>query len=128
MVDFRGERRSNATHVSTTDPEALLARKAEGQAAKPSFAGRVFIKNRNGLVVYAALSQASGTAETEAVLTMPVWVPAAQRIAVGADKRYDEREFVTTCRSFMPTRHVAMKQRHSALDRRTSRHSGYAAS
>ena len=74
------------------------------------------------------LSQATGTAETEAALTMLERVPTARRITVGADKGYDTREFVTTCRSFGITPHVAMKQRHSALDRRTSRHVGYAAS
>ena len=126
--DFRGERRSNATHVSTTDPEALLARKGEGQAAKLSFAGHVLMENRNGLVVDVALSQATGTAETEAALTMLERVPTARRVTVGADKGYDTREFVTTCRSFRITPHVAMKQGRSALDRRTSRHAGYAAS
>ena len=126
--DFRGERRSNATHVSTTDPEALLARKGQGQATKLSFAGHVLMENRNGLVVDVVLSQATGTAETEAALTMLERVPTARRITVGADKGYDTREFVTTCRSFQITPHVAMKQRHSALDRRTSRHAGYAAS
>ena len=126
--DFRGERRSNATHVSTTDPEALLARKGEGQAAKLSFTGHVLMEDRNGLVVDVVLSQATGTAETEAALTMLERVPTARRITVGADKGYDTREFVTTCRSFQITPHVAMKQRHSALDRRTSRHAGYAAS
>ena len=126
--DFRGERRSNATHVSTTDPEALLARKGAGQAAKLSFAGHVLMENRNGLVVDVVLSQATGTVETEAALTMLERVPTARRITVGADKGYDTREFVTTCRSFEITPHVAMKQRHSALDRRTSRHAGYAAS
>ena len=74
------------------------------------------------------LSQATGTAETEAALTMLERVPTARRITVGADKGYDTREFVTTCRSFQITPHVAMKQRHSALDRRTSRHAGHAAS
>ena len=86
------------------------------------------MENRNGLVVDVVLSQATGTAETEAALTMLERVPTARRITVGADKGYDTREFVTTCRSFEITPHVAMKQRHSALDRRTSRHGGYAAS
>ena len=126
--DFRGERHSNATHVSTTDPEALLARKEEGQAAKLSFAGHVLMENRNGLGVGVVLSQGTGTAETVAALTMLERVRTARRITVGADKGYDTREFVTTCRSFEITPHEAMKQRHSALDRRTSRHAGYAAS
>ena len=87
--DFRGERRSNATHVSTTDPEALLARKGKGQAAKLSFAGHVLMENRNGLVVDVVLSQATGTAETAAALTMLERVPTARRITIGADKGYD---------------------------------------
>ena len=124
--DFRGERRSNATHVSTTNPEALLARKGEGKATKLSFAGHVLMENRNGLVVHVVLSQATGTAETEAALTMLERVPTARRITVGADKGYDTWEFVTTCRSFQITPHVAMKQRHSTLNRRTSRYAGYA--
>ena len=86
------------------------------------------MENRNGLVVDVVLSQATGAAETEAALTMLERVPTARRITVGADKGYDTREFVTTCRSFEITPHVAMKQRRSALDRRTSRHAGYAAS
>ena len=96
--DFRGERRSNATHVWTTDPEALLARKGQGQAAELFFAGHVLMENRNGLVVGVVLSQATGTAETEAALTMLERVPTARRITVGADKGYDTREFVTTCK------------------------------
>ena len=126
--DFRGERRSNATHVSTTDPEALLARKGQGQAAKLSFVGHVLMENRNGLAVDVVLSQATGTAETAAALTMLERVRTARRITIGADKGYDTGEFVTTCRSFRITPHVAIKQRHSALDWRTHRHAGYAAS
>ena len=85
------------------------------------------MENRTGLVVDVVLSQATGTAETEA-LTMLGRVPTARRIMVGADKGYDTRAFVTTCRSLQITPHVAMKQPHSALDRRTSRHAGYATS
>ena len=105
-----------------------MARKGQGQAAKLSFAGHVLMENRNGLVVDVVLSQATGTAETEAALTMLKRVPTARRITIGADKGYDTGEFVTTCRSFQITPHVAMKQRHSALDWRTNRHAGYAAS
>ena len=86
------------------------------------------VNYRNGLVVDVVLWQATGTVETEAALTMLERVPTARRITVGADKGYDTGEFVTTCRSFRIAPHVAMKQRHSALDRRTSRHAGYAAS
>ena len=87
-----------------------MARKGQGQAAKLSFAGHVLMENRNGLVVDVVLSQATGTAETEAALTMLERVPTARRITVGADKGYDTGEFVTTCRSFRIAPHVAMKQ------------------
>lgn len=123
--DFKGERRSNATHASTTDPEALLARKGNGQPAKLSFAGHVLMENRNGLVVDRVLSQATGTAETEAAVTMLERVPTSRHLTVGADKGYDTKEFVTTCRSLDITPHVASKRRYSAVDGRTTRHAGY---
>jgi transposase len=123
--DFKGERRSNATHASTTDPEALLARKGNGQPAKLSFAGHVLMENRNGLVVDLVLSQATGTAETEAALTMLERVPTARHITVGADKGYDTKDFVITCRSLAITPHVASKRRYSAVDGRTTRRTGY---
>ena len=123
--DFRGERRSNVTHASTTDPEALLARKGNGQPARLSFAGHVLMENRNGLVVDLVLSQATGTAETDAALTMLERALTTRHGTVGADKGYDTREFVTTCRSLHITPHVAAKQRYSAIDRRTTRHAGY---
>ena len=126
--DFKGQRRANATHVSTTDPEALLARKGDGQPAKLSFAGHVLMENRNGLVVDVVLSQATGTAEPAAALEMLERVSTARRITVGADKGYDTRGFVGACRLLGITPHVAMKRRHSALDQRTSRHASYEAS
>jgi transposase len=126
--DFSGQRRSNATHASTTDPEALLARKGNGQEAKLSFAGHVLMENRNGLVVDLVLSQATGTAETEAALTMLRRMPAKRHGTVGADKGYDTKVFVTTCRSLHITPHVTAKRQYSAVDGRTTRHAGYEAS
>ena len=126
--DFKGERRSNATHASRTDPEALLARKGDGQPAKLSFAGHVLMENRNGLVVDLVLSQATGTAEPEAGLTMLERVPTMRHLTVGADKGYDTKEFVATCRCLNITPHVASKRRYSAVDRRTTRHASYEAS
>ena len=126
--DFRGERRSNATPCLDDGPGgAVGALRERGRRRELSFAGHVLIENRNGLVVDVVLSQATGTAETEVALTMLERVPTARRITVGADKGYDTGEFVTTCRSFRITPHVAMKQRHSALDRRASRHTECAA-
>jgi transposase len=127
-VDFHGESRSNATHASATDPEARLARKGPGNEAKLSFAGHVLMENRNGLVVDLALTQATGTAEREAALEMPGRLEGGNRATVGADKGYDTKDFVTGCRERAVSPHVARKRRHSAIDGRTVRHTGYAAS
>jgi transposase len=126
-VDFRGERRVNATHRSTTDPEARLARKGRGKEARLCFAGHVLMENRGGLVVDVMVSKATGTAEREAALEMLERVPRARRITVGADKGYDIQDFVTMCRGMNVTPHVALRQ-WSAVDRRTTRHAGYGAS
>lgn len=126
-VDFRGQRRLNVTHASTTDPEAALARKGEGKETRLCFAGHVLMENRNGLVVDVVVSRAAGTAEPDAALAMLERVPNARRLTVGADKGYDTREFVEQCRLLGITLHVAMR-RNSALDRRTSRHPGYGVS
>ncbi|MCH7970063.1 MAG: IS5 family transposase [Chloroflexi bacterium] len=127
-VDFHGESRSNATHASATDPEARLARKGPGKEAKLSFAGHVLMENRNGLVVDLALTQATGTAEREAALEMLGRLEGGNRATVGADKGYDTKDFVTGCRERAVSPHVARKRRHSAIDGRTVRHTGYAAS
>ena len=126
-VDFRGQKRSNATHQSTTDPEARLARKGPGKEARLSYAGHVVIENRNGLVVDATLTQATGTAEEEAAIGMLKGIPGRKRISVGADKGYDTDNFVDSCWFMNVRAHVAQKKR-SALDGRTTRHAGYAAS
>ena len=123
-VDFRGERRSNDTHRSTTDPEARLARKGKGKEAKLCFGAHVLMDNREGLVVDVRLTPAGGASERDAALEMLEAVPGAGRITVGADRGYDTRGFVRGCRKSRVTPHVAQKQR-SAIDRRTTRHDGY---
>ncbi|MCY4416219.1 MAG: IS5 family transposase, partial [Chloroflexi bacterium] len=123
-VDFRGERRSNDTHRSTTDPEARLARKGKGKEAKLCFGAHVLMDNREGLVVDVRLTPAGGASERDAALEMLEAVPGAGRITVGADRGYDTRGFVRGCRKSRVTPHVAQKQR-SAIDRRTTRHEGY---
>ena len=126
-VDFRGEKRSNETHRSTTDPDARLAKKGKGKEAKLCFSAHVLLDNREGLVVDVRLTPAHGTSEREAALEMLAAVPGARRITVGADRGYDTRGFVRECRRLKVTPHVARKQR-SAIDRRTTRHEGYGSS
>lgn len=123
-VDFRGERRANETHASTTDPEALLARKGPGREAKLCFAGHVLMDNRTGLVVDVQITQATGTAERDTALDMLQAVPGSRHLTVGADKGYDTKDFVRECRDMDITPHVARKQ-HSAIDMRTARQEGY---
>jgi transposase len=129
--DFHGEKRSNATHVSTTDPEAQLYRKGRGKEAKLSFMGHALMENRNGLIVAAALTKATGTAERTAAEEMIVrHSPGASRITVGADKGYDAASFVADMRALNVTPHIAqnISGRRSAIDARTTRHPGYAVS
>ena len=123
-VDFRGEHRVNATHASTTDPEARLARKGPGKEAKLCFAGHVLMENRTGLVVDVAVTQATGRAEREAALEMLDRLPGRRRATVGADKNYDTAAFVAECREMNITPHVARRV-WSNLDRRSTRHPGY---
>ena len=130
-VDWRGERRSNATHRSTTDPEARLARKGNSQAAKLCYAGHSLTENRNGLIVDCELTEANGTAEREAGLRLLARQrrrSGRRRMSVGADRGYDMRGFVSDVRALKITPHVAAKDRFSAIDRRTTRHAGYATS
>jgi len=124
-VDFKGERRLNSTHRSTTDPEARLARKGPGKEARLSFAGHVLMENRNGLVVDAELTGATGTAEETAAIRMLRRMPGRRRKTVGADKGYDTHNFVDSCWMLNTTAHVAQKKLHSAIDGRTTRHKGY---
>jgi transposase len=128
--DFRGERRSNATHASTTDPDARLYRKARGQAAKLCHMGHLLMENRSGLVVDAETTHATGTAEREAAEAMVGDLPGCGRITLGSDKAFDVAEHVANLREMNVTPHVAQNDtnRSSAIDGRTTRHPGYALS
>ncbi len=129
-VNFHGERRSNATHQSTTDPEARLYKKGRGYEAKLSYLGHVTMENRNGLVIDARLTPATGTAERDAALEMAADIPGRHRVTLGADKGYDTRGFVADLRALGVTPQVAQNTtgRRSAIDGRTTRHRGYAIS
>ncbi len=129
-VNFRGEKRSNDTHQSTTDPEARLYKKAKGQEAKLGYLGHVLMENRSGLVVDSRLTLATGTAEREAGVAMVKKRSRPQRVTLGADKNYDTQGFVKKLRQNRVTPHVAQnnKNRSSAIDGRTTRHGGYAVS
>jgi len=126
-VNFHGERRSNTTHVSTTDPEARLARKAKGHEAKLGYQGHVLMDNRQGLAVEGCVTRASGYAERGAALEMMGHRPTTGRMTVGADKGYDTRDFIQALRLLQVTPHVAQNttNRSSAIDGRTTRHAGY---
>jgi transposase len=129
-VDFHGEKRSNVTHQSSTDLDAKLFKKGKGREAKLSYMGHVLMENRNGLVVDAELTQATGTAEREAALKMLAQIPKPAGATLGADKGYDTRDFVAQTRGLGVTPHVAQNTsgRRSAIDDRTTRHPGYAVS
>ena len=126
-VDFHGEQRSNETHCSTTDPDALLARKGKGKEAKLSYTGHVLMENRNGMAVDTMVTQATGTAERDAALLMAEAIPGDHSVTLGADKNYDTQGFVAEARNVGATPHVAQnnKGRKSAIDGRTTRHAGY---
>jgi transposase len=128
-ADFHGEKRSNDTHASTTDPEARLYRKGPGKEAKLCFMGHALMENRNGLVVDACLTPADGHAERVAALHMiEPHADRPQAITLGADKAYDAEDFVNELRSMKVTPHVAQNTsgRSSAIDGRTTCHAGYA--
>ena len=129
-VDFHGEKRSNQTHQSTTDPDAMLAKKGAGKEAKLSYSGHVLMENRNGLVADVEVLQANGTAERDAALVMIENIQGDQPITIGADKGYDTKDFVKEMRNMNATPQVAQnnKGRKSAIDGRTTRHPGYAIS
>jgi transposase len=128
-VDYRGEKRSNHTHASSTDPQALLARKGPGKETRLCYAGHVLMENRNGLIVDIELTQATGTAERDAALVMldRLERKGQGRVTLGADKGYDTREFVSELRQRKVTPHVAQNQsgRRSAVDGRTTSWGGY---
>jgi len=127
-VNFRGEKRSNETHKSKTDPDALLARKGGGKESKLSYSGNLLVENRNGLIVDAEVFQANGTAERDAALIMLEQIPGTNPVTVGGDKGFDTFGFVQECRNLHVVPHVAQNDARpggSAIDGRTTRHSGY---
>jgi len=126
-VDFRGQKRKNDTHASTTDPQAKLFRKGDNVAAKLCYMGSALMENRNGLIVDTELQPATGTAEREAGIAMVERLPGSRRISLGADKLYDTREFVAALRAMEVTPHVAQNttNRKSAIDGRTTCHPNY---
>jgi transposase len=126
-ANFHGQKRSNQTHRSSTDPEALLARKGN-TAARLCYAGHLLMENRNALIVDAELTQADGYAERATALAMLARLPhRARRRTVAADKAYDTRAFVIDCRDLGVTPHVAQNttRQRSAIDGRTTRHPGH---
>jgi len=129
-VDFRGEKRSNQTHVSLSDPDAMLYRKGPGMEAKLCFIGHALMENRHGLIVDTRLTRVSGHAERLAALEMIE--PRADRseaITLGGDRGFDAADFVMELREINVTPHIAQNlSRRSAIDGRTTRHSGYAVS
>jgi len=130
-VDFHGEKRSNATHASTTDPQARPYKKSAGSEAKLTYLGHVLAENRNGLVVQAEVSMATGTSEREAALAMLEKETGGKRcVTAGGDKGYDTQNFVAEARQLGVTPHVAQnnRNRRSAIDGRTTRHPGYVVS
>jgi hypothetical protein len=129
--DFRGQKRSNDTHASTTDPDARLYRKGPGKEAKLCFMGHALMENRNGLIVDALATRASGYAERLAALHLVE--PRADRprqVTLAGDKGFDTQDFVTELREINVIPHVAQNtsRRRSAIDGRTTRHPGYAVS
>ena len=130
-ADFHGQKRSNETHASTTDPDARLYRKGQGKEAKLCFMGHGLMENRHGLLVDACLTLADGHAERVAALHMiEPHADRPQTITLGADKAYDAEDFINELRSMKVTPHVAQNTsgRRSAIDKRTTRHGGYAVS
>lgn len=129
-VDFHGQKRSNETHQSTTDPEARLAKKAKGQQARLAFSGHVLMENRNGLCAGVTVAEANGRAEPEEALKLvrELKMKGTRPKTLGGDKGYDTAEFVNGLRDEGITPHVAQKARYSNIDRRTTRHPGYALS
>ena len=131
-VNFHGARRRNATHASTTDPDARLYKKAQGREAHLGYLGHVLMEHRSGLLVEAMVTPADGHGERHAGLEMVQRVPGDHRITVAADKAYDDGFFVGELRQLRATPHVAQRaatsRRRSAIDARTTRHPGYAVS
>ena len=134
-VDFHGEKRSNATHASTTDPESRLMKKAKGKEAKLSFGGNALMENRHGLLMDIAVTEATGTSEREAAIEMLKRKRKERKsdaqLTVAGDKGFDTAEFVASARRLKITHHVACndgRRGGSAIDGRTTRHPGYSIS
>jgi transposase len=127
-VNFHGEKRSNDTHASTTDPEARLARK-KGKESKMSYSAHALMENRNGLIVDFRVEEANGYAERRTAIAMlDAHATKDRRITVGGDAGYDTADFVRDCRAINVTPHIAQTRdirRRSAIDARTTRHAGY---
>jgi IS5 family transposase len=126
-ANFHGQQRRNDTHESKTDPDAKLFRKGAAQEAKLCYMGHVLMENRNGLVVGAEVTQATGFAEREAGIRLMKRIPRGMRATLGGDKNYDTFDFVKALRTLGVTPHVAQNEsrRRSRIDRRTTRHAGY---
>ncbi len=129
-INWHKEKRSNETHESLTDPMARLYKKTRGAEAKLGYLGHILTENRNGLVVDVRLTQASGTAERAAAEAMISGKPKSRSVTLAGDRGYDTRSFVATMRELNVTPHVAQNDsnRRSAIDGRTTRHTGYAVS
>src|SRR3989449_2313714 len=130
-VDFHGEKRSNQTHASKTDPDAKMARKGKGKEAKLSYNGNLLVENRHGLIVNTEVFEANGTAERDAALVMLEQITGTKQVTVGGDKAYDTADFVAECRNLKVTPHVAQNLERpggSAIYARTTQHAGYAIS
>jgi transposase len=110
-VNFHGQQRSNQTHESTTDSEAMLARKGAGKEAKLSYTGNLLVENGNGLIVGAEVFQSNGTAERDAAKTLLEQIPGSQQVTVGAEKGYYTADFVAECRNLHVTPHVAQNDK-----------------
>ena len=124
-VDFRGEKRSNATHSSKTDPEARLIKKSRGSESKLAYMGHVLMENRNGLAVDVEVTLATGRAERNACLEMASRLDGRKRRTLGADKGYDAQEFGKNLRGMNITPHIAPRQHSRVIDGRTTRHKTY---
>src|SRR3989442_6051857 len=130
-LNFHGEKRSNQTHASKTDPDAKLARKGKGKEGKLSYNGNLLVENRNGLIVNTEVFEANGTAERDAALVMLEQIPGTKQVTVGGDKAYDTADFVAECRNLKVTPHVAQNLERpggSAIDARTTQNAGDATS
>ena len=126
-VNFHREKRNNQTHCSTTDPDAMLSRKSRGSGAVLAYRGHLLTENRNGLVVSTLTTRAYGSAERDAALLMAEGLPGTHRVTLGADKGYDAHDFIAELRHMEITPHIAQNDtnRRSAVDERTTRHTGY---